>query len=84
MLRSSVFMADMTYIALRSKYNRNTWFKFGLNFLFDFWIVEVYYSFGMTIADCNMEIKREVETRPRQKAEGEETRSVIIFAKRDR
>ena len=41
-------------------------------------------SFSMTIADCNMEIKREVETRPRQKAEGEETRSVIIFAKRDR
>ena len=35
--RSSVFVADMTCIALRSKNQiKNVWFRFDLHFLFDF------------------------------------------------
>ena len=41
-------------------------------------------SFSMMIADCNIENKREVETRQRQKVKGEETRPLIKFTKRAR
>ena len=50
-MRSSVFMADMACIALRSKkYNLDMWFKFDSNFLFDFGLRRCFGLFGAIVA----------------------------------
>ena len=50
-IRSSVFVADMACIALRSKkYNIDMWFKFDSNFLFDFGLRRCFGLFGAIVA----------------------------------
>ena len=52
--RSSVFMADTTCIALRSKNQiQNVWFRFDLHFLFDFGSRR---CVGLFSANCKIEI----------------------------
>ena len=76
-MRSSVFVADMTHIALRIKNQIwNIWFGFGLHFLFDFGSRRCVSLFSAMIARQKL-TQSTVKTKNRSKGGGSQSINYI-------